>query len=72
MVLDPRNIPELLKQRVHAALARPFTIHGTELFVRARAGISIFPFDASEPRTLLQHADAAHYQAKSSGRNRVD
>ena len=58
---------ETVAQRVHAALARPFTIHGTELFVRARAGISIFPFDASEPRMLLQHADAAHYQAKEPG-----
>jgi diguanylate cyclase (GGDEF)-like protein/PAS domain S-box-containing protein len=58
---------EIVAQRVHAALARPFTIHGTELFVRARAGISIFPFDASEPHLLLQHADAAHYQAKEPG-----
>ena len=58
---------ETVAQRVHAALARPFTIHGTELFVRARAGISIFPFDANEPRILLQHADAAHYQAKEPG-----
>lgn len=58
---------ETVAQRVHAALARPFTIHGTELFVRARAGISIFPFDANEPRGLLQHADAAHYQAKEPG-----
>ena len=58
---------EAVAQRVHAALARPFTIHGTELFIRARAGISIFPFDANEPRVLLQHADAAHYQAKEPG-----
>jgi EAL domain-containing protein (putative c-di-GMP-specific phosphodiesterase class I) len=58
---------ETVAQRVHAALARPFTVHGTELFIRARAGISIFPFDASEPRVLLQHADAAHYQAKEPG-----
>ena len=53
---------------VYSALTgRPFTVHGTELFVRARAGISIFPFDANEPRILLQHADAAHYQAKEPG-----
>jgi diguanylate cyclase (GGDEF)-like protein/PAS domain S-box-containing protein len=58
---------ETVAQRVHAALGRPFTIHGTELFVRARAGISIFPFDANEPDALLQHADAAHYQAKEPG-----
>jgi len=58
---------ETVAQRMHAALARPFTIQGTELFVRARAGISIFPFDANEPRVLLQHADAAHYQAKEPG-----
>ena len=58
---------EIVAQRVHAALARPFTVHGTELFIRARAGISIFPFDANEPRVLLQHADAAHYQAKEPG-----
>ena len=58
---------ETVAQRVHASLARPFTIHGTELFIRARAGISVFPFDAAEPRILLQHADAAHYQAKEPG-----
>ena len=58
---------ETVAQRVHASLARPFTIQGTELFVRARAGISIFPFDAAEPHLLLQHADAAHYQAKEPG-----
>ena len=58
---------ETVAQRLHASLARPFTIHGTELFVRARAGISIFPFDAAEPHLLLQHADAAHYQAKEPG-----
>ena len=58
---------ETVAQRIHASLARPFTVHGTELFVRARAGISVFPFDAAEPRILLQHADAAHYQAKEPG-----
>ena len=58
---------ETVAQRAHAALARPFTIQGTELFVSARAGISVFPFDASDPHTLLQHADAAHYQAKEPG-----
>jgi len=36
--------------------------------VTASIGITVFPDDASEPDTLLRHADAAMYLAKRSGR----
>jgi EAL domain-containing protein (putative c-di-GMP-specific phosphodiesterase class I) len=39
------------------------------VFTTASIGISLYPQDGHDPETLLKHADAAMYQAKSSGRN---
>ncbi|MCV6587849.1 MAG: EAL domain-containing protein [Marinobacterium sp.] len=41
-----------------------------ELIVTLSIGISVFPRDGTEPRSLLKHADAAMYHAKANGRNR--
>jgi diguanylate cyclase (GGDEF)-like protein/PAS domain S-box-containing protein len=50
------------------ALEEPFHIQGAEFQVGAAVGISLFPADAEDPDRLLQHADAAMYQAKRSER----
>lgn len=56
-------------QRLLHALATPFTIGDTELFVSASIGVSVYPADGDDAETLLKHADTAMYRAKDGGRN---
>jgi diguanylate cyclase (GGDEF)-like protein len=55
--------------RILNALAQPFTLNGTDLFVGASIGVSIYPDDGNDGVTLLKNAAAAMYRAKQSGRN---
>jgi EAL domain-containing protein (putative c-di-GMP-specific phosphodiesterase class I) len=41
---------------------------GRELFISASIGVSLYPEDGDNANTLLQHADAAMYQAKEKGK----
>jgi len=50
-------------------LAAPLNIDDYEIFVAASIGISIFPRDGEDARTLIRNADAAMYRAKEQGRN---
>ena len=56
-----------LARAVHSALERPFDLDGTEVFVDAAVGISLFPLDADSTTVLLRHADQAAAQAKRPG-----
>jgi len=58
---------EVVGQRVCDLLAMPFTLGAAELLVDASIGVSVFPGDADSPASLVEHADAAMYEAKSSG-----
>jgi len=60
---------EQAAERVRRALQQPLSVSGVELDIHASVGISLFPFDADDAQTLLQHADAAMYQAKAAGRD---
>ncbi len=51
------------------ALTKPIHIRGQELFLSTSLGISVYPEDGIDPRTLIKHADIAMYRAKESGRN---
>lgn len=50
------------------SLREPFVIDGYELFVSASIGICRYPLDGTDTVSLVQHADAAMYQAKHTGR----
>ncbi len=66
--------PNVLLQRVDRMLeeiSRPYMIEGNELYVTASAGISLFPDHGSDRSSLLKAADAALYQAKSSGKDKT-
>ena len=60
---------EQAAERIRRALQQPLSVSGVELDIHASVGISLFPFDATDAQTLLQHADAAMYQAKAAGRD---
>jgi diguanylate cyclase (GGDEF)-like protein/PAS domain S-box-containing protein len=58
---------ESVVQHIHQSLAPAFTIAGTELYVSASMGISMFPQDGDEPGGLLRNAEAAMYESKKAG-----
>jgi diguanylate cyclase (GGDEF)-like protein len=61
---DLRVVSAIAKQ-LCLALAKPFTIKGKEARVSASIGISVYPDDGKEEKTLVQKADTAMYEAKS-------
>ncbi|MBI3527427.1 MAG: EAL domain-containing protein [Betaproteobacteria bacterium] len=56
-------------QRLLDALAEPVEINGQEIFAGASIGISIFPDNGTDTKTLLRNADMAMYRAKELGRS---
>ena len=56
-------------QKVLDELSRVMTLDGFQLYVTASIGISLFPNDGTDLESLLQHAEAAMYRAKETGRN---
>ena len=59
-----------LADRIDGALAEPATIEGHVLVTGAAIGVSIFPEDALDARSLMKNADLAMYAVKRSERGR--
>jgi diguanylate cyclase (GGDEF)-like protein/PAS domain S-box-containing protein len=51
------------------ALTANFVVAGREVHVTASIGVSTFPLDAHDQRSLMRFADIAMYRAKEQGRN---
>ena len=60
-----------LAEKMLARFSEPFVADGREIFVSASIGVSTFPNDGDDVSELLEHADAAMYQAKDRGRANV-
>lgn len=56
-------------QKIIDAVAAPLVIEGRELVTSTSIGISLFPDDADDVKTLVKNADSAMYRAKERGRN---
>lgn len=61
----------LVADKLLAAVAAPMLVQGQPLRVTVSIGISMYPDDATEPRLLIQQADAAMYRAKRLGPGHV-
>lgn len=58
---------EAAAQRVHASMAAPFEVEGTEVYLSVSLGISLYPQDADEAGSLQRNAEAAMYESKKAG-----
>jgi diguanylate cyclase (GGDEF)-like protein/PAS domain S-box-containing protein len=66
-VSEARTVAEKLL----IALEPFFGVEGHELHVAASIGVCLYPEDGRDVETLMRNADTAMYQAKATGRNRI-
>lgn len=57
--------------KLQHAFEPPLDIHGEPLAVRASIGLSLFPRDAQDARTLMASADAAMYRIKQGHKRKL-
>lgn len=69
-VSDARDVIALT-DKLRRECGRPLHFSGHEVRLAVSMGVSLFPDDAQDFRTLLRFADSALYQAKGEGRNNV-
>ncbi len=60
-----------IAQKMLHAISEPLMILGCTFLVTGSIGISLYPADGRDAATLLKHADAAMYLAKSKGKNNI-
>ncbi len=56
-------------QKIINTMAVPHLVAKKELVITFSIGISLYPDDADDATSMMEHADEAMYQAKTSGRN---
>jgi diguanylate cyclase (GGDEF)-like protein len=59
----------MVARRILEDLRNPFEIEGSDVFITASIGISVWPDDCQDAGTLMKNADMAMYHAKEAGRN---
>ena len=60
-------IAEAVAVRIERAMRGPFDLAGHRGAHASHVGISVYPYDAMDERTLMKHADSAMYEAKRRG-----
>src|SRR5579875_2563302 len=60
-----------LAERLRAAITAPVTLRGVEMRVGGSIGIAVAPEDGRDAAALVEAADGAMYQAKTSGRDQI-
>ena len=68
--LESSKFASNLAQKLIDRAKEPIIVDENSLCVTCSIGISIYPKDAQEDRTLLHSADSAMYKAKEAGKNR--
>jgi len=67
--LSSLDEPAALARRISAAIAKPFTIAGSETILGIGIGIAIAPDNGTNADDLIRRADLALYRAKADGRS---
>jgi diguanylate cyclase (GGDEF)-like protein len=66
----PEGVPEDFRPWHHdfaGIFDRPFNVDGREIVVKIKSGVACYPEDGLEPDKLVQNAEAALKEAKTSG-----
>jgi len=73
LLSDMPPLPEgnLIVKRLLKAVNKPLELDGITITLTCSIGVSLYPDDNADPDSLLRHADKAMFQAKESGRNRI-
>ena len=69
--LLPADDPVVLADQLLTRLGQPLELAGKQLRPSASVGVSLFPSDGIDAKTLMRLADRALYRAKRDGRNAV-
>ena len=67
--LQQAEVAAQVADKITRSLARPFEIGSHRIDTSCSIGISVFPLDAQDERSLMKNADTAMYHAKDKGRN---
>lgn len=67
---DLRGIEQIARQLM-AKIAEVIRVGKNEIRLTSSIGVSVFPLDAQDAETLMQHADLAVFESKRVGRNAV-
>jgi diguanylate cyclase (GGDEF)-like protein len=69
MTTLPRSAPETTHSHedLDRVFDRPFSVDGREIIARIKSGVACYPEDGREPNELVQNAEAALKEAKTSG-----
>ena len=59
----------LVGNKIIASLAQPFSLDGQQCYIGCSVGISLYPDDSIDGKSLLDFADQAMYLAKNNGKN---
>ncbi len=59
----------IVARKIIEVFAKPLNVYQRELFVTTSVGISVYPNDGEDAKSLLKNADTAMYRAKDAGRN---
>jgi diguanylate cyclase (GGDEF)-like protein len=69
--LDDEADAGRIAQKVLALLREPLSSDAASPSISASIGIALFPRDSEDAETLIKKSDAAMYQAKAAGRDRI-
>ncbi len=68
--VDGESDARLIAEKLHARLAKPYTLGSYETFNSASLGIVVGPAEYERAEDVLRDADTAMYEAKRAGRDR--